>query len=355
MTAYGVHLVRREENLEEIAALRARYGRSVGLRGVLKNLNRQATQAKVPGRAPVWGFTWNQQDATSERWWPQGISTSADASPSGDVDGRRLLVTSWYAQGDGPDNQGSRVTFVDFDRLRYRHVLIVRAGTDHDGHPQLEPLRIHAGGVVWCGPYLHLAGTKRGLFTCYVDDVMEVEPTADTFGYRFVLPVRFAYDAHADDSVEQLRYSFLSLDRGVSPPELVAGEYGTSGMTTRLVRYPLDPETLHLDRDEHGHSLPVSLDDGGIGHMQGAAVVTGRYYVTVSRGQSRLGHLYVGTPGALTPYRWALPPGPEDISYWPSRDQLWSLSEHPGRRYVYVMDRQRLGGVRSLVSLLLRR
>ena len=96
----------------------------------------------------------------------------------------------------------------------------------------------------------------------------------------------------------------------------------------------------------------MSLDDGGVGHMQGAAVVGGRYYVTVSRGSRRRGHLYVGTPGALTPYRWALPPGPEDISYWPSRDQLWSLSEHPGRRYVYAMDRKRLGGLWSLVSML---
>ena len=355
MPGFGVHLVRREENLDEIAALQGRYGPAVGLGGVLDNLDRQATQAKVPGRAPVWGFAWDHQDGTSERWWPQGISTSADASPSGDVDGRRLLVTSWYSHGDGVENHGSRVTFVDLDQLRYRHVLVVRAGTDEAGGPRLEPLRIHAGGVVWCGPYLHLAGTRRGLFTCHVDDVMEVEPDEDTFGYRFVLPVRFAYDAHADDSVEELRYSFLSLDRGVSPPELVAGEYGTSGMTTRLVRYPLDPETLHLDRDEHGDSLPVSLDDGGVGHMQGAAVVGGRYYVTVSRGSRRLGHLYVGTPGAFTPYRWALPPGPEDISYWPSRDQLWSLSEHPGRRYVYAMERKRLGGPWSLTSLFRRR
>ena len=44
-----------------------------------------------------------------------------------------------------------------------------------------------------------------------------------------------------------------------------------------------------------------------------------------------------------------LPPGPEDISYWPSRDQLWSLSEYPGRRYVYSMDRRRLGSARSLL------
>ena len=258
----------------------------------------------MPGRGPTWGFTWNQQDNDSPRWWPQGISTSADASDTEDFEGRRLIVTTWYSKGDKDDNHGSRVTFVDIDQLRLPARAGRAGGTDRFGRATLEPLRIHAGGVVWCGPYLHLAGTRRGLFTCHVDDIMAVEPDRDTFGYRFVLPVRFAYAAHSEESVEELRYSFLSLDRGASPPELVAGEYGTAGMTTRLVRYPLDPETLHLDRDEAGHSRPVSLDDRGVGHMQGATVVDGTYYVTVSRGRHRLGHLYVGPPGALTPYRW---------------------------------------------------
>lgn len=353
--AAGVHLVRSEENADEIASLADHYGEPVGVAGVLGDLNRDAVRAEVPGRAPVWGFRWNQQDTDSQRWWPQGITTSADASDTEDFDGRRLVVVSWYSKGEKHDNHGSRVTFVDVDALRYRHVLIVNAGKDLLGRTRLEPLRIHAGGVVWCGPYLHLAGTRRGLYTCHVDDIMRVEPDDDTFGYRYVLPVRFGYEAMTEDRTEQLRYSFMSLDRGVSPPELVAGEYGVKGQTTRLVRYPLDPETLHLHRDERGESRPVFLDDGGVGHMQGAAVVGGTYYVTVSRGSRRLGHLYVGTPGSLRPLRWALPPGPEDISYWPSRDQLWSLSEYPGRRFVYAMDRTKLGGLRSVTSVVRQR
>jgi hypothetical protein len=37
-----------------------------------------------------------------------------------------------------------------------------------------------------------------------------------------------------------------------------------------------------------------------------------------------------------------LPVGVEDLSYWPSEDRLWSLSEYPGRRFVFAMDRARL-------------
>ena len=33
------------------------------------------------------------------------------------------------------------------------------------------------------------------------------------------------------------------------------------------------------------------------------------------------------------------PMGPEDLSYWPSTDRFWSVSEHPHRRWVFSMKR----------------
>jgi hypothetical protein len=112
-------------------------------------------------------------------------------------------------------------------------------------------------------------------------------------------------------------------------------------MTRRLVRYPLDPSTYHLSTDRDGTSRPVWLDERGLGHMQGAAVVGDTYYVTSSRGPYRLGRMYVGRPGAFRGYPRSLPVGPEDISYWPSTDMFWSLSEHPGRRFVFCVRRDR--------------
>ncbi len=116
-----------------------------------------------------------------------------------------------------------------------------------------------------------------------------------TYGYRYVLPVRFAYRSAADEGVEQIRYSFLSLNRSGSHPELVAGEYGRGDATTRLLSYPLDPDSMHLVPGEDGLARPVLLEQGGVGNMQGAAVVGGRWYVTRSRGPWGLGSLYVGT------------------------------------------------------------
>lgn len=341
-TAAGVHLRRTEENSAEIAAVAERFGRTVGLAGVLGDLDRRAVRARVPGRLVAWGFRWDDHDVASERWWPQGISTSAEAFDSEDVDGRRLLVTSWYSQEIGGSNHGSRVTFVDIDTLEYRHVLLVVPEVRH-GRPRMRPLQVHAGGLVWWGPYLHVAGTRRGLFTCRLDDVVEVEPGEESFGHRYVLPVRFAYAAHADDGVEQLRYSFLSLDRTTAPPQLLAGEYGRGEMTRRLVRYPLDPASFHLYAEEDGTSRPAWFDERGLGHMQGAAVVHGTYYVTESRGRWRLGAVHVGEPGAFRAHPRAVPVGPEDVCWWPSQDMLWSLTEYPGRRFVFCVPRTRLG------------
>ena len=31
--------------------------------------------------------------------------------------------------------------------------------------------------------------------------------------------------------------------------------------------------------------------------------------------------------------------GPEDLSYWHQRDQIWCCSEYPGHRFVYAMPR----------------
>ena len=352
--ARGVHLQRTDENVDEIDALADLVGGRAGVDGVLEDLDRQGRSTWVPGFAVDHGFKWNREDVATRRWWPQGITTSADASDTEDIGGRKVIATSWYSKKVDGIKQGSRISFVDLHTLRYRHVLLVQPVL-RDGRVDLEPLNVHAGGIVWCGPYLHVAGTARGLFTCRLDDIVRVpdeilDPDADrighgasrlaTYGYRYLLPVRFSYRAHSDEGFPRMRYSFLSLDRSGPEPRLVAGEYGLRQQTTRLASYPLDPETFHLHSGDDGFSRPLLLEDRGERGMQGAAVVDGTWYLTSSRTPYGLGALYVGKPGAFRVRRLALPFGPEDITYWPSMDTFWSVTEHPYRRWVYAMNRR---------------
>ena len=352
---FGVHLERTEENAAEIDALAEALGGRVGLDGVLGDLKwraRASLPGRVLGRAVSRAITWDAYDRRDRRWWPQGISTSADASDTEDIGGRRVLVTTWYSKVVDGTTHGSRVTFLDLDTLRYRHVLLVVPVLDEAGRLELEPLKIHAGGVVWAGDHLHIAATAKGFVTVRLDDVMRV-PGDDSrpdrlgydgdrvasFGYRYVLPLRFSYRARTEEGHTGLRYSFVSLDRRSEPPTMIAGEYARGRDTRRLARYHLDPGTWLLATGEDGFSRPIGVEDGGVVQMQGGVVAGGRYHVTVSRGPWAPGEVYVGQPGRLRRRRFATPMGPEDIAYWPSTDELWSLTEHPRRRWVFAMKR----------------
>ena len=355
----GVHLRRSEGNQAAIDALATLLGGRVGLRGPLSDLNRRGRPVWTrpfwpPGRAVHRAFTWDRADRHTRQWWPQGISSSADASATEEVEGRRMLAVTWYAKDLGEGGQGSRVTFVDLADRHYRHVLLVTPRLRRDGSLELQPLRVHAGGLVWCGDHLHVAATARGFMTFRLDDLVRVpdarsgRPDAfgivgdrvSTYGYRYLLPVRFTYQGLADESHEKFRYSFLSLDRAASPPQLVGGEYATARRgTRRLVHYALDPEALLPRSGEDGLSRPLLLQDEGVAHSQGAVVVGGRYYVSRSAGRYQPGSVHVGRPGSFQGFSQATPMGPEDITWWPSTDELWSVTEHPGRRWAFCMRR----------------
>lgn len=352
----GVHLRRTDENVREIAALAAVLGGPSGLDGLLADLRYAVRRSRVPrllGRAVREAYRWDAYDERDEQWYPQGISTSADSSDTEDIGGRRVLVTTWYSTGRDGVKRGSRVSFVDLDSGTYRHVLLVSPVFDESGALTLRPMNIHAGGIVWAGPYLHIAATSRGFVTARVDDIMRVAGDDDhpdrfgiegsslhSYGHRYVLPVRFTYQAHADEGHEKLRYSFMSLDRRSEPPALIAGEYALKrDATTRLARYALDPQTSQLVAGEDGFSRPLAIDEGGVRQMQGAVIAAGRYHVSVSRGPWMPGTVHAGQPGAMRARRWALPMGPEDLTYWPSTDRIWSVTEHPRRRWIVAMDR----------------
>lgn len=351
----GYRLQRTGESSDEIDLLADRLGGRAGLELLMTDLNRQAHRSRwAPGRAVSAAFRWERSDTLTKRWWPQGITTSADAFGAQER-GRRIAVTTWYSKKVDGVNKGSRLTFVDLDTLEYRHVLLVVPVRGKDGQMSLKPLQVHAGGIVWAGPYLHIAATGRGFLTCRLDDILRIpddpgvnnravldvsEEKVSTFGYRYVLPVRFSYKASTDEGLGGIRYSFMSLNRASAQPELVVGEYGRgTSSTTRLARFAIDPESMHLVVGADGHSGPVMLQEAEVLRMQGVAVAGGDFHLTVSNGPFVPGHVHVGRPGTFRRHRWATPMGCEDLSFWPSTDTFWSVTEHPGRRWVFTMER----------------
>lgn len=344
----GLHLTRTAENAAEVdalaAALAADGGGRVGVTGMLQDLTGKLRRTFAPhprllGLKVDRAYTWEAADRRDPEWWPQGITTSALTGLK-ETHGHDVLASSWYAKSGA----GSRISVIDLEQRRYGHVLLVTP-TLEDGVSGFKPLKVHAGGIVWLGEHLHVAATGRGFFSCRMEDLLRVPAGSpyETWGHRYVLPVRFAHRGASEEGVDRLRFSFFTVDRSTTEPTLVVGEYGSPRQTRRLARFALDPATGMISGDAEGLVRPV-VDDRGEARMQGVSVVDGTYYVTSSRSSAYPGSVFVGVPGAFREHRWATPIGPEDLVWWPETKRFWSVSEHPRRRWIYAMKRSSLPG-----------
>src|SRR3954469_13037180 len=112
-TGDGVRLHEGPDRTDRIDRLPEQYGGRVGVDAVLDDLDRDASAVDVPATAADYGFAWDDADQEDREWWPQGITTSADAGDIDEIGGRKVVVVSWYAQQVGSTNRGARLTFVD--------------------------------------------------------------------------------------------------------------------------------------------------------------------------------------------------------------------------------------------------
>lgn len=352
---HRLFLTRVTEDTDAVEALaeraRAAGGGRVPLASFADDLGRRARRTPLPV-LPLRGvhraWTWDATDRSDLRWWPQGVTTDADAGPAGQVAGRRLVAVAWYAKhrpgepGEPAKGQGVRVAVLDPARRRYEHVLVVvarGAGEEATGRP----LVAHAGGLAWTGSWWHVAATKRGFLSCHLDDLVALPagPLRDAhFGYRYVLPVRLIHRAGAEDGTELLRYSFFSpTPAGAGRAHsLLVGEYARGPQTRRLARFALDDDGLPaLGPDGRAH--PVL--GVGVAQMQGVVDLGDRLVATASHGPWGPGSVWSGPPGALRERRRALPMGPEDLDHDPGTGLLWTATEHPRRRWVVAMRAER--------------
>ena len=329
-----------------------------GCDGVLDDLNRRGRRALAPGRAVHRALTWDREDRRTPQWWPQGISTSADASDTEEIAGRRLVVVTWYAKpARAGEHPGSRITFLDLDSRRYRHVLLVV--------PELADGR-RARGSSRCGctpaassgagPTLHVAATGRGFVTCRVDDLLRV-PDARGRGPR---PARASTATgcrrtatatcsrcasptgpHAEQGQERLRYSFLSLDRQRHAARAGGGRVRPRHADPAAGPLPARPGEPLLGEARTGRRGRCCSTTAACGQTQGAAVAGGALLPhDLARPGRRPGSVHVGharapSGGTAGRRRWARRTSPTG----PRTDLLWSVTEHPRRRWVFSMRR----------------
>jgi hypothetical protein len=333
-----------------------------GLDGVLADLDRAAARCPVPGEAAAEGYTWNDLDRSDPAWWPQGIASIRSGS---------TLLVSWYARRGGLGRtRGARISVIDPvtpEGPRYRHVLLV-APRRRLGFLTTGTVPVHAGGIAVHGDVLHVADTLFGVRLFRLSDVLCVpRPPVSaggravlrscldrlrrspwgsaTRGYDYVLPQLMAFRAPLRPGARRFRYSFLSIGEVAGRPSLIVGEYRRKAEgPARLARYPLDPLTGLPAAGDDGRCRPLEVHDGQPSRMQGAAVHGTAWFVSASAGEGAAGDLYVGAPGAWNRHRGVLPDGPEDLAWSRPGDELWCVSEWPGRRWVFPVATGRWPG-----------
>jgi hypothetical protein len=319
---------------------------------VLADLNRTATPTNtVPGNPAnvSQAFGWNSGDQSVAYWIPQGLTGSADASPSGLVAGREVVLASWYyelsADPGSTSEKGVRLSLADVTdpaAVSYRHLLLVEPVVN-GAQVDFVPVVIHAGGIAWIDDYLYVADTSHGFRVFDMSKIAQVATGKDVIGYdagdgvhyaanyKYVVPQIGNYERSGACTP---RFSFVALDRSTSPPSLVSGEYDASSLFGRLFHWPL---AAGGDRLATPTSFPDRAFFSAHSHLQGAVSYGATHWLSSSEPPAGAGDLYVAAEAtASTVVGWV--DAPEDLVVDAPRGKLWGLSEGIGERFVFAVS-----------------
>lgn len=366
----------------------------VGLSSV--NLNRYGSASECYQNVPsdvAAQFCWDDGDNASSEWYPQGVTTSNDATGGSPT----RILTSWYdncSQGKYGDyrtncqseptddrwyKKGVRLSVFDTSTFTYRLILLVEPFINASGNSTYKSVKIHAGGIAWYGKYLYVADTDYGfrvfdttqLFDLAVapadpalkvntSDKTQIGRQSGTFyghGYRYVMPQvgRWTQNpstlgTEACTESGAVHYSYTGLDRSTTPARLVAGEYcnedTNSQLFGRVGRFNLTADASTPAgglQNTGGTAEAVDAVRLLQGHIQGAVSVGSTFYFDQSHGSNTNGTLwkYTLSGGSLSPdtaKKVSVPIGCEDLSYDASGGYLYSVSEYLGGRMAYKVS-----------------
>ena len=160
----------------------------VTVTNVFKDGNHQMT-TDSSGRK-LWEKKPDFNDMDTDKWVPQGISSTADALNGGTYEGKDGWVVSWHRD----DDKSARLTFVDRSNDKYRHALLVYPHAADN----FREVPIHAGGIMWHGDKLWVVDSNNGIRVFDLANIWQVgsgDGVGKTSGsgysaagYKYVIP-----------------------------------------------------------------------------------------------------------------------------------------------------------------------
>ena len=313
-----------------------------------------ALQPLAAAAGRQYGFCW-REDGTSDddpdgAWYPQGITSTADAYGADYYDGVQAVAVTWYHEVA----KYARLTLAPIYGYgsggnTYRHLLLAAptgGGTD------FSEVNCHAGGAMWYGDMLYVACTDRiKLFS--FKHIFSADTSADCAAQIGKVGGKYCASGYAYIMLQvgqivasgpAITFSTISLDRAATPDKLVIGEYSTSP-GAGLWRFNLDSSTrLPSSYYYDAWSMPFSSVQGVTTrdtkfwfHSSGGVITSGE---TI---QDNYGKLRFWNGQATSAVKvWTGAYGAESLSYFgddsSEPDTLFTLSEHPGYRGVIAIQ-----------------
>ncbi len=325
----------------------------VTIGGLLGDLNRSGSRIQtLPGTTPgvQRAYAWESGDEAVAYWIPQGITGSFDANATGVINGKKIVLVSWYyemsAEAGSPFDKGIRIAIADVtnpNAFAYRFALLVEP-VEAVGFPTWRSVPFHAGGLAWIGDHLYVPITTGGFRVFDLSRILQVDGLEDRIGrdsasgmyyahgYKYVIPQIATY---ATNGACSPRFSFVALDQSSSPPSLVSGEYDAASVNGRLYRWPLDGTALQLT--DQNRVIPDAAYVMAESHVQGAIARAETFWLSSSRPANAAGELVRTRLGApSTKLGWS--DTPEDLAFDPQASSVWSLSEGTNARYVFEVS-----------------
>mmetsp|Transcript_26396 Transcript_26396/g.49518 ORF Transcript_26396/g.49518 Transcript_26396/m.49518 type:complete len:364 (+) Transcript_26396:40-1131(+) len=285
------------------------------------------------------GFTWEDGDASTLKWRPQGMTTTVSTS------NKEYVAVSWYGRSqEDYSDRGARISIVNIQEsldsnsssVQYRHVLLV-----DENYNTFEG--IHAGGLACAGDnYIHVPDSRSGTKKVYTFSTTNIRyiPSSDRsafYDYAYVMPRVGSYDV-------PITPSFMSYDFSRSQ-FLVGTFYQCSSYhedTSECLNEPHDTFTWY----SAGTATSTTPScQPFFSEMQGAqsATMADEYVLwsSSSYGSSHESHLHIATlpddkcdssSNVSKTFRTVVyPPGLEDLhrssASSPYADYVWSLTE----------------------------
>lgn len=305
---------------------------------------------------------WDDGDAATDVWNPQGLTSTGDADDDGALGTDRVILSGWqYTAADRLDD--ARVAFIDYHdpaHPAYRWVYLVAPNSTGSN---FSAAKAHLGGMLLYGDKLLVTAVGGSTVAIRVFSLSHLLQMTDgsnsigknsngwaAYGYQYAMP-QIGYYTYAAGACTMANntgtpcFSSISLDRSTAPHSVVAAEYFDNGLGSRLFRYPFGTDYL-LKTASGGAVAATEAYRSGVANAQGVLSYSGRWYVAHSSATTN-GQLWRLTPGATgaaasctvggssTHACWAL--HPEALTYWLSDHLVWSQTEWPGQRALFAV------------------